>query len=124
MKLTLHIKLLPTKEQHDLLVQTIKESNRCCNIISKTAWESRIFNQFKLHKQVYHQIRNTTKLSSQIVIRCISKVTDSYKIKTKKARRFKLMGGIAYDSRVLNYKEDSRLSIWCWRNGRSQDCFM
>ena len=41
MILTLKIKLLPTKEQTEILLKTLEECNSVCNSISKTAWGCR-----------------------------------------------------------------------------------
>jgi len=112
MKLTLQIKLLSTEEQSKFLLNTIKEANKACNIISDIAWDKQIFNQFKLHHECYHLIRNCIKLSAEIVIRCISKVADSYKINKKVKSVFKPLGGITYDSRILSYRPNNIISIW------------
>ncbi len=111
MKLTLQIKLLPTNNQADSLLNTLKEANRACNEISETVWEKKVWNQFKVHHLVYHPLKQSTRLSAQILIRCISKVVDAYKIDRKKKRTFKPLGGIAYDCRILSYKADIA-SIW------------
>jgi IS605 OrfB family transposase len=113
MKLTLKIKLLPNKEQSDFLLNTIKEANKACNNISEISFEKKIFNQFKLHKECYHIIRQSFNLTAQVVIRCISKVVDSYKLDRKVKRIFRLLGGIAYDRRILSYNIEKRIaSIW------------
>lgn len=113
MKLTLKIKLLPTNEQVNLLSETIKEANVVCNAISDIAWTKRIFNNFKLHHEVYHTYKATFKLSSQSLIRQIAKVADSYKLDKKTKRVFKPMGSISYDSRIMTYKPDNFVSLWC-----------
>jgi putative transposase len=110
-KLTLKIKLLPTEEQAKLLLSTIQEANTCCNAISSVAWGRKIFNQFKIHKEVYHPFKASFNLSAQILVRCISKVADAYKLGRKKECNFHKFGSIAYDSRVLTYTE-STVSIW------------
>lgn len=81
---------MPTDEQANLLLETMKEANTVCNAISDVAWEKRIFNNFKLHHEVYHAYKATFKLSSQILVRCIAKVADAYKLdkKTKSASPF------------------------------------
>jgi putative transposase len=108
----LKIKLLPDKEQSNVLLDTLKEANSACDFISKTAFSKRLFNQFKLHKEVYHVVKSSFNLSAQMVIRCISKVTDSYKLDKKCQRTFKPLGSIAYDSRILSYKPNDIASIW------------
>ena len=113
MKLTLKIKLLPTDEQANLLLETMKEANTVCNAISDVAWEKRIFNNFKLHHEIYHAYKATFKLSSQVLVRCIAKVADAYKLDKKVKRQFKPLGGIAYDSRIMTYKPNNIVSLWC-----------
>jgi IS605 OrfB family transposase len=112
MKLTLKIKLLPTDEQAELLLDTMKESNTVCNAISEVAWEKKIFNNFKLHHEIYHPYKATFKLSSQILVRCIAKVADSYKLDKKTKREFRPLGSIGYDSRIMTYKPNDIVSLW------------
>lgn len=113
MKLTLKIKLLPSEKQAGWLRDTINEANKTCNSISDVAWDNKVFNQFKIHHLCYHAIKPISKLSSQVLVRCISKVCDSYKTDKKVKRVFKPFGSITYDSRILTYKSDNTLSIWC-----------
>lgn len=112
MKLTLKIKLLPTDEQANLLLDTMKEANTVCNAISDVAWEKKIFNNFKLHHEVYHSYKATFKLSSQILVRCIAKVADAYKLDKKTKREFRPLGSIGYDSRIMTYKPNDIISLW------------
>ena len=112
MKLTLQIKLMPDDKQAKSLIATLKECNRVCNDISDTAWQNKTFNQFKLHRLTYHKIKLASKLSAQALVRCISKVSDSYKKDKKVQRRFKPLGAITYDTRILSYKKDNSVSIW------------
>ena len=113
MKLTLKIKLLPTDEQANLLLDTMKEANAVCNAISDVAWQEKIFNNFKLHHKVYHSYKATFQLSSQMLIRQIAKVTDAYKLDKKTKRTFRPLGSIAYDSRIMTYKPNNVVSLWC-----------
>lgn len=111
-KLTLKIKLLPTDEQAKLLLCTIKEANIVCNAISDIAWEKKVFNNFKLHHEVYHSYKSKFKLSSQILVRCIAKVADAYKLDKKVKREFRPLGSIGYDSRIMTYKPNDIVSLW------------
>lgn len=111
MKLTLQIKLLPDVNQASNLLATLRQANAACNRISQTAWDMKIFNSYRLHHAAYRTIRDTTRLSAQAVVRCIAKVADAYKISRTSKRRFKTLGGISYDSRILSYKADM-VSIW------------
>jgi len=113
MKLTLKIKLLPTDEQSDLLLETMTEANTVCNAISDVAWEKRIFNNFKLHHEVYYPIKATFQLASQMIIRQISKVANAYKLDKKTKRVFKTLGAITYDHDIMTYKPNNVVSLWC-----------
>ena len=115
MNLTLKIKLLTTDEQHKLLLDTMKEANAVCNAISDVAWEKRIFNNFKLHHEVYHSYKATFNLSSQVLVRCIAKVAYSYnfnKTNNRVKMQFRPLGSIAYDSRIMTYKPNDIVSLW------------
>lgn len=112
MKLTLKIKLLPTNEQDNLLLDTMKEANTVCNAMSNVAWEKKIFNNFKLHHEVYHPYKATFKLSSQMLVRCVAKVADAYKLDKKTKRQFRPLGSIGYDSRIMTYKPNDIVSLW------------
>lgn len=90
-----------------MLINTIKECNRVCNYISDLAWNNKEFKQFALHRLCYKQIKEKYNIPSQMIIRCIAKVSNAYKLDTKKKRTFNLYGGIAYDSRILSYKNES-----------------
>ena len=106
MKLTLQIRLLPTDEQAVMLKKTFSVFNEACNTISQIAWERHVFKQFNLQKEVYYPIKETYRLSAQLVVRAISKVADAYKLDKKKQRHFREFGAITYDSRVLSYNTD------------------
>ncbi len=125
MKLTAQIKLVPSPEQKTALKQTIRCSNEACNAMSQIAWDARKFQQFSIHGFCYHRIRKQfPDLSSQIVVRCIAKVADAYKLDKKKKRTFKSLGAISYDERILHwYTEKSIVSIWTV-NGRMKIPFV
>jgi IS605 OrfB family transposase len=113
MRLTAKVKLLPTPEQADALKHTLETANAACNYISGRAWEERTFRQYSLHKLVYYDVRERFGLSSQMAVRCISKVADAYKLDRKTKRTFREMGAIAYDSRILSWKARKQaVSIW------------
>lgn len=111
MKLTAKVRIYPTEEQERLLFETLKEANAVCNEVSRYAWENKCFRQYDLHRANYHNIKDSFRLSAQMIIRCIAKVADAYKLDRKKQRRFRELGSISYDSRVLSWKPE-KVSIW------------
>lgn len=113
MKLIAQVQLLPTREQATALRQTLELANTACNYISDQAWKHKTFRQFPLHKLTYHDVRENFQLTAQVVVRCISKVADAYKIDQKTKRIFKPHGAIAFDNRILSYYIERReVSIW------------
>lgn len=113
MKLTAKIKLLPTSEQAQSLIKTLTVANEACNFISEGAWKTSTFKQFGVHKLIYYSTKERFGLSSQVVVRCIAKVVDAYKLDKKVQRTFRPTGAIAYDSRIVSYKPLKKtVSIW------------
>lgn len=112
MKLTLQIKLLPSGEQAKSLLETLKKANSACNKISEIMWEQKVWNQYKVHHLVYHPLKQATGLSAQMIVRCISKTVDAYNLNRKAKRKFKPLGAITYDIRILSYKPGNIASLW------------
>jgi putative transposase len=113
MKLTAQLKLLPTPEQANVLRQTLELGNAACNAISQQAWERQTFRQFPLHRLTYRAVRDQYPLSAQMVVRCIAKVADAYKLDHERQRTFQPNGAIAFDSRILSYDLAGKsVSIW------------
>ncbi|MEW6207305.1 MAG: transposase [Acidobacteriota bacterium] len=113
MKLIAQVKLTPTKEQAEALKQTLERANSACNAISQIAWKNQIFRQFEIHARAYADIRARFDLSAQVVVRCIGKVADAYKLDTKVFRKFKPLGAISYDDRILTWRTEHQfVTIW------------
>ena len=64
MRVTVQVKLLPSKEQSEALKDTLHASNAAANEISEIAWEHCSFGQYKLHKLAYHRIKESSGLSA------------------------------------------------------------
>jgi len=111
MRLTIQLKLQPAPEQAALLCQTLERANAACNAISAVAWNATEFKQFGIHKLTYYDTKEAFGLSAQLVVRCIAKVADAYKLDRKTKRAFKSLGAVAFDDRILSYKSDA-VSIW------------
>lgn len=111
MKLTIGLKLKPTKEQAATLLETLHRANEAANEASAIAWKERAFGTFKLQSLVYRTLKEKYDLTAQIVVRLVSKVADAYKLDKKCQRAFRKDGSIAYDDRILRYGSDY-VSIW------------
>ncbi len=112
MKLIVNLKLQTLESQHSALLETLKEANKACNWISQKAFQEKIFKQFDLHKECYYSVKESFNLSAQMIVRAIAKTVDAYKIDKKAQRKFKELGSIAYDDRIITFKANNQVSIW------------
>ena len=48
-----------------------------------------------------------------MLVRSVAKVADAYKPDKKTKRIFRPLGSIAYDARIMTYKPDNIVSLWC-----------
>lgn len=111
MKLTAKIKLQPSPLQRVALLQTLQRVNAACNLASAWAWQNKTFGQYKIHRGVY-DLKERFSLS-QVVVRAVSKVADAYKLDKKTIRKFRPLGSIAYDNRILRFDlTEGVVSIW------------
>lgn len=124
MKLIAQVKLQPTDEQAQALLDTLEKANAACNYISGIAWETKTFRQFSLHKLVYYDVRAQFGLSAQVTVRMEAKVSDAYKLDRKHKRVFVERGAIAYDERILSWRmPEQTASIWT-TSGRQRMPFL
>ena len=125
MKLIAQVKLQPTKDQSASLRKTLLAANGAAQLVSDHAWMTKTFGQFDLHHALYYDIREKFKLSSQMTVRVVAKVADSYKhashpegtrpsrgLDKKSKRTFAKLGSVAYDSRILTWKDNQVVSLW------------
>ena len=112
MKITLKVKLMTTKEQSKSLLETMEEFNKACNWISGKSFDAGLPYQVKLHHLVYFEARSLfPNLTSQMIIRAIAKVCDSYQLNKKVCHSFKPHGAMEYDKRILSFKDLSHASM-------------
>src|SRR5216683_2616716 len=96
MKQTMLLKLVPTEEQSNALLDTMYQFNAAANYVASIAWASKTANKFELQKLVYGELRTTYKLAAQLAIRCISKASEAYKRDKSIQPTFKPEGAIVY----------------------------
>ena len=112
MKITLKVKLMTTDEQARILLETMESFNKACDWISEKAFEDKVFNAYDLHYLLYKEGREFfPSLPSQLMIRAISKVSDSYKTERKKRHFFRDRSAMEYDKRTISFKDLSQASL-------------
>jgi len=106
--ITIKCKLLPNKEQHQQLLDVMSTFNNACDWVSEKAFENKCWNKIRLQKIVYHELRQRFNLSSQLAIRVIGKVANSYRYhrNRKSIHMFQPLGTVDYDARIFSIKKD------------------
>jgi len=142
LKLIAQVKLVVTPDQSEALRETLEAANAVCNELSEWAWRSKVFGKYAIQKERYHSVRSESRLTAQVVVRCIAKVSNAYKAafalhkehvkrteRTNKNRaeknlppkpmpvmedcKFRAHGSAAYDDRILKwYVAKQEVSIW------------
>jgi len=108
---TLSIKLLASKEQEVSLKKTTDLFVEACNYLSGEAFQYQKFNKIMLQRLCYRECRDKfPKITSQLVIRAIGVVCDSYRRRQDKQNTFSSRMAV-YDARILSWK-DQEVSIW------------
>lgn len=111
MKQTLMVKLDPSEEQHNALLETMHRFNEACNYIAVIAFSIMSANKIKLQQLVYRDVREKFGLSAQLTIRAIAKVAEAYKRDKSIKPDFRADGAIVYDQRILSWKGLEAVSI-------------
>lgn len=111
MKLTVKVKLITTSGQNTSLLKTMEVFNQACNYASEVAFTNKTFGQIGIHKLCYYELRQKFNLSSQLAVRAIGKVAESYKADKKVQHAFKPHSAIVYDQRILSFKGLDLVSI-------------
>ena len=111
MKQTMLLKLAPTTEQHQALLDTMHAFNAACDYVAEQAYDAKVANKFELQKMTYGELRTTYHLPAQLAIRAISKATDSYKRDKSIKPTFRKEGAIVYDERVMSFKGLNTVSL-------------
>ena len=89
----------------------MKTFNAACDTISREAYTSNTFNQYRLHHRIYHRVREQYKLPAQLVIRAISKVVESYKLDRRHLHVYRAYWAVVYDQRIMRFKGLDKISV-------------
>jgi putative transposase len=111
MKQAMLLKLAPTEEQAQALLETMHAFNAACNYIAAEAFEAKVANKFELQKMTYGELRTTYHLPAQLAIRAISKTSEAYKRDKSIQPSFRETGAIVYDQRVMSFKGITHVSL-------------
>jgi len=111
MLLTTSVKLIPTSDQKAKLLKSMYKFNVACNWVSQYCFDNKLFYKSNLHKKIYNKLREKFDLPSQIAVRVIGRVCDSYKINKNVLHVFKKNSSVEYDKNCLSWKKLESISI-------------
>jgi IS605 OrfB family transposase len=120
------LSLHPTPEQAAVLEATMRAFNAACQYISDVAWVHHEFRRVRVHRLTYRDVRERFGLSSQLAVRAIGVVTDSYKADREVKHTFRPDAAVVYDERVMKLRATTvslrtvtgRESISSWALGQ------
>ena len=105
MRQTFVVKLVPSKEQHSALLETMHTFNDACNHIADVAFRMGTANKMEIQKVVYYEVREKFGLSAQLTIRAIAKVSEALKRDRTIKPVFKPDGAVVYDQRIISWRK-------------------
>src|SRR5260221_2202086 len=111
MKQTMLLKLAPTTQQAQALLETMHAFNEAANYVVSVAFAEKSADKFRLQKLVYDELRTTYQLPAQLAIRCISKASEAYKRDKSIQPHFRPEGAVIYDPRVMAFKGIDTVSL-------------
>ena len=98
---TIKVKISPDSEQSAALLEVFRQFNAACNWISQVAFAEKAFRQVPLHAACYHLCREKFGLPSQLAVRAVGKVLESYRADKSICHVFGPLSAVVYDERVF-----------------------
>jgi putative transposase len=114
---SLTIRLETSEEDKITLLETMRKYNEACNFVAEQAFFLKLTNKYKLHKEVYREIREKFNLSSKFAVWIMGKVVEAYKRDKTTKPNFRELGAIQYDQRNSKIGID-KVSIMTLQKGR------
>lgn len=105
------LKLAPSPEQSEALEATMRACNAAADRAAEVAYAHKTANKMRLQPLVYGDLREEFGLSSQMAVRAIAKACEAYKRDKTIQPKFRPLGAISYDQRILSWKGRDRVSI-------------
>lgn len=113
MKQTLMLRLDPSREQHQALLDTMRAFNAAATDCTEWATEHGTSSKWAIQAGCYRTIREGHGLSAQMAVRAIKVAADAQKRMPRgKAATFKPTGAVVYDSRIMSFKGAEHVSLW------------
>ncbi|MEV1241334.1 transposase [Nonomuraea sp. NPDC049750] len=111
------LRLTPTPAEADALAAAVLLCNQAATVVSRLAWQHRVFAVVELHRLAYYEVRGQVAgLGAQAAVRAIARVAGAYanrRASKKRAHIFRPHGAVPYDARLMSFNRDARtVSLW------------
>ncbi|MEV1249274.1 transposase [Nonomuraea sp. NPDC049750] len=111
------LRLTPTPAQAEALAAAVQVCNQAATLVSRLAWQHRVFTVLELHRLAYYEVRGQVAgLGAQAAVRAIARVAGAYanrRASKKRAHIFRPHGAVPYDARLMSFNRDARtVSLW------------
>lgn len=111
MQLTIKLKLLTNATQKTALLRTMEAFNGAANVAAKVGFDNHVFSQPSIHRLAYHHLRESTGLTSQLVVRAIGKAVECFKRDKSVLPVFRPRSAVVYDERIMRFKGLTHVSL-------------
>lgn len=111
MKLTVQVKLLPTPEQAESLLATMRAFNEAATFAAKAGFDASVFSPPSIQKLCYYELRERFGLSAQMAVLAIGKAAEVFRRDKSACPEFRPAGAMTYDDRILSWKGIDKVSI-------------
>jgi putative transposase len=105
------LKLSPSVEQGEALLATMHACNAAATRAARVAFQHKTANKIRVQALCYGSLREEFGLSAQMAIRAIAKACEAYKRDKRLQPKFRPLGAVAYDQRILSWRGSDRASI-------------
>ncbi|MEV0349592.1 transposase [Nonomuraea sp. NPDC050680] len=111
------LRLTPAPAQAEALAAAVLLCNQAATVVSRLAWQHRVFAVVELHRLAYYEVRaRVAGLGAQAAVRAIARVAAAYanrRASKKRAHMFRPQGAVPYDARLMSFNRDARtVSLW------------
>jgi IS605 OrfB family transposase len=105
------LKLAPSAEEGKALLATVRACNAAATRAAEVAFQHQTASKIRLQALCYASLREEFGLSAQMAIRAIAKACGACKRDKNIQPKFRLLGAVAYDQRILSWKGRDQVSI-------------
>jgi putative transposase len=110
-KLTLQLRLVPTRAQAAALRATMRAFNAAASHAARVGFDAQVFSQPPIHARCYRYLRDQFGLSAQMAVRAIGKAVETFACDKTRCPVFRPDGAMTYDERILSFKGPAAVSI-------------